>query len=277
MNRVLRIFFWCGLMTSGPAFAGPCKDANNAVNAESGQIAVRQKRINELNALNAQWQKVIDDSNLSMPGFKVSIAVCDQRASTVVHAAEAVNQAVALLEGTLVVDRVFEKVMAKIVKSLDGSGEDLSAGIRRYIESKKIKKSSQEIMEKMAQALEILEQRDQAWKASQRQILAEYLEGRLNLGAEVLQRLNLLRQELELDINTENQTCKGASDELNTLTNRVNEAQTQIGHGQVEIAKLTAEIQAAQARIAAIDRDRVCEREALWNRIELRRYDKLPK
>lgn len=257
------------LVFSGPALAGACKDAIRAYDAEVYQIAVRQKRINEVQSLNAQWKKVIEDSNLTAPGFKVSASMCDQRASTVARAAEAVDQAVALLEGTLVVDKVFERVLAKIVKSLDGSVEDLSAGIRRYIESKKGKNSSREVIEKMASALEILEQRDRAWKENQRQILAEYLGGRLNLGDEVLARLHLLQQELESDLKNESQTCASVNEQLTTLSSRVSGAEAQIIEGQVEIDKLTADIHAHQARVRAIDKDGVCEREELRREAEI--------
>ncbi len=186
------------------------KRADQAYAAEVGRIqALIQVHTAEVNRANEK-----------IPETEQHVNTCRNINRSAVEAESALGLAIQLLEDVAVNSQYLDQAMAELGRQvLANENLSLSQAIREYLSQSGSfwPDSEKKFLHNLAKALEILGQKEVAWKTKVRSWLQSYLEGQSSKRTDLLSHLRILKTEVEHANAQVASGCKAASERLAAL------------------------------------------------------------
>jgi hypothetical protein len=210
--------------------------------AEGGKIAQWQARIGQLNAEVPGLNQTKQRAEVSLPGYLDSVKICALSSDSLKNAEHAVRLTIETFSHIIIFDRVLQKRLLKIFESGQSGGDwSLSVEIKKHADKYRLTQEQRLQLLAIATALDILAEKDQAWKVEE-QIWLESVKKNIASAQNLVLRLQPLYDQIVFDIKNKEESCKRSAEQVATFNEQVANSVKRLGEISTEITGLNANI-----------------------------------
>lgn len=204
--------------------------------AETQKINQHQGRINQLNAEVPQLNQTKQRVDTALPGYQDSVKICAISSDSLKNAEQAVGLTIETLGNVIVFDQILQRRLFKIIESANQAPDwSLSALLKNYAGKGRLSRDQRAQILAIATTLDLLSEKDQNWKAEERQWL-QSVKGKLEAVQTLAARLQPLHQQIVFDIKNKEESCKRSTEQVATLNEQRANADKRLNEIAVEIA-----------------------------------------
>lgn len=192
-----------GLLNCGMVWASPdCDWAIQVHKDEPYRIAQRNSQIAQLEqAMTAEKNHLERELVPVLDAWTHATSIYDFKAATAMETLQATNQAVALAQDAVVTDRSLRSIEERLNAQINSAPQlPLGQQLRELNRRNQLPASASEYLIQLANAVELLEATRFDFQSAEKQILQDYLAGRVSLVDGLLENLTQIKERLDSDL-----------------------------------------------------------------------------
>lgn len=228
-------------------WARNCTEDERTYHSEQAKINGWGHRIGQLNAEIPALNLTIEDAQKSIPGYKDSIKNCTNSVDSLSNAERAVGIVLELFDSIMIFDEGLKARLHRIVESMESKASwDLRLELRDYVQGHQMDPVRKTQLLGIARALELLSEKDQAWRADERMWIERI---RVDVrGVQYLaERLKPLHDKIISDLKIANENCANSKSVAATYETSIANANKRIAEVKAEVAGLSSSIAKSQS------------------------------